>query len=70
MLLGAVSAVVDRWQARWVVAQERPSISRDDGRSCCTDVCSGAWVVAVDRVNAREIGAILVLSCAARLGGN
>jgi hypothetical protein len=30
------------------VAQERPSISRDDGSSCRTDVRSGAWAVAVN----------------------
>ena len=54
----AVSAVFDRRSAEHAVAQERPLISRYDGRSCCTDVRSGAWAVAADRC-AREIGPFL-----------
>jgi hypothetical protein len=46
------------------VAQERPSISRYDGRSCCTDVRSGAWAVAADRF-ARKIEGFLKARCRA-----
>ena len=65
-LMRAVSAVVDRRYAGWVVAQERPSISRYGGRSCCTDVRSGAWAVAADRPRAREIVRFLTRFAAPR----
>src|SRR6266511_4729710 len=44
--------------AEQALAQERPSISRYDGSSCCTDMRSGAWAVAAERF-AREIVGIL-----------
>jgi len=52
--VSAPPAIVQQSQTRaaaqQALAQERPSISRDDGSSCCTDVRSGAWVVAADRL--------------------
>ena len=50
----AVSAVVDRRRADWVVAQERPSISHHNGSSCCTDVRYGSCAVAVDAASRRQ----------------